>query len=404
MLSFGVVLAVSCLVFAACYAAKRLNSWWYKPLISEGKPPLPPGDLGWPFIGNMLTFLRAFKSGNPDDFILSFVSRYKRVGVYKAFMFGKPSILVTTPEACKAVLMDDTNFIPGWPKACEELVGRKSFACIAHEEHRRLRKVTAAPISGPEALSQYLGWIEKTIVSSLHWWSKQDRVELLNELRKMTFSIIRYLFLRYETQEEIDALEREYSTLNMGVRAMAINLPGTAYNKALKARRKLVGQLQRVIHQRVANQRENNEEDDMLAQLLKLQDDNGCFLTEEEIIDLLVMYLNAGHESTAHIMMWSLILLQENPEIMQKTKAEQENIVKRRPDGQHHMSFSELREMHYLKKVINEILRIVNISPTVFREAVHDVEVNGKALNFTPLNYYIVKCIPYFLFCGRNVE
>ena len=48
------------------------------------------------------------------------------------------------------------------------------------------------------------------------------------------------------------------------------------------------------------------------------------------------------------------------------------------------MSFSELREIHYLRKVLDESLWLVNISPMVFREAVDDVEFNGMRLNLSP--------------------
>lgn len=58
---------------------RRVNEWIY--LSSWGSMEdkytlLPPGDLGWPFIGNMLSFFRAFKSGDPDSFISSFTSRF----------------------------------------------------------------------------------------------------------------------------------------------------------------------------------------------------------------------------------------------------------------------------------------------------------------------------------------
>lgn len=36
---------------------------------------LPPGEMGWPVVGAMWTFLWSFKSGKPDGFIGSFIQR-----------------------------------------------------------------------------------------------------------------------------------------------------------------------------------------------------------------------------------------------------------------------------------------------------------------------------------------
>lgn len=54
--------------------------------------------------------------------------------------------------------------------------------------------------------------------------------------------------------------------------------------------------------------------------LLHVEDENGRKLNDEEIIDVLLMYLNAGHESSGHIIMWATVYLQKNPEIFQKAK------------------------------------------------------------------------------------
>lgn len=59
---------------------------------------------------------------------------------------------------------------------------------------------------------------------------------------------------------------------------------------------------------------------DMMDALLEVVDDDGRKLTDAEIIDVLLMYLNAGHESSGHTMMWATIFLQENPEFFQKAK------------------------------------------------------------------------------------
>lgn len=149
-------------------------------------------------------------------------------------MFGNPSVFVTMPDTCKRVLTDDDAFKPGWPRSTVELIGEKSFIGISFEEHKRLRKLTAAPVNGHESLSLYMQYIEEMAKVSLEKWANAGKVEFLTELRKLTFRIIMYIFLSSASEHVMETLEREYTTLNYGVRAMAINLPGFAYYKALK--------------------------------------------------------------------------------------------------------------------------------------------------------------------------
>ncbi|KDP28926.1 hypothetical protein JCGZ_14697 [Jatropha curcas] len=358
---------------------KRANKWFYETQLREMQYSLPPGDLGWPFIGNMWSFLRAFKSADPDSFMRTFAARYGGGGMYKALMFGKPSIFVTTPETCKRVLTDDEAFKPGWPSSTMELIGKKSFLGISYEEHKRLRRLTSSPVNGHEALSLYLQYIEQNVASALDKWASMGQIEFLTQLRKLTFRIIMYIFLSSESEPVMEALEREYTSLNYGVRAMAINLPGFAYHKALKARKNLVAVLQSTVKER-KNQRKgamSSKKRDMMDALIDVEDENGRKLSEEEIVDVLLMYLNAGHESSGHITMWATILLQEHPEFLQKAKEEQEEIIKRRPPTQKGLTLNEVREMKYLSKVIDETLRLITFSLTVFREAKANINLNG---------------------------
>ncbi|KAL6981431.1 Ent-kaurenoic acid oxidase 1 [Sarracenia purpurea var. burkii] len=390
---FAGFFAVAPLIIAICLTLIIIISWrllgsvnWWlyeKTKLGDKRFSLPPGDLGWPFIGNMWSFLKAFKSTNPDSFISSFVSRYGHTGLYKAFMFGNPSIIVTVPEACRKVLTDDEYFKPGWPSSTLKLIGRKSFiGSITYEEHKRLRRLTAAPVNGHEALSTYMKYIEENVVLALERWAAMGEIEFLTELRKLTFRIIMYIFLSSESEEVMKGLEREYTTLNYGVRAMAINLPGFAYYEALKARKKLVAMFQRIVNERREKRKKNPEtpKKDMMDALMDVEDENGRKLDDEEIIDVLVMYLNAGHESSGHITMWATLFLQEHPEVFQRAKAEQEAILRKRPPTQKGLTLKEVRQMEYLSKVIDETLRVVTFSFVVFREAKADVNISGYTI------------------------
>lgn len=78
--------------------------------------------------------------------------------------------------------------------------------------------------------------------------------------------------------------------------------------------------MQGVLNERRATKRLPRSSVDMMDRLIEAEDEHGRRLDDEEIIDILVMYLNAGHESSGHICMWATVYLQKHPEIFAKAK------------------------------------------------------------------------------------
>lgn len=75
--------------FVLKWVLKRVNVWIYETKLGEKKHYLPPGDLGWPFIGNMWSFLRAFKTSDPDSFVRSYITRYINIALSLQFLQTK---------------------------------------------------------------------------------------------------------------------------------------------------------------------------------------------------------------------------------------------------------------------------------------------------------------------------
>ncbi|XP_030471091.2 ent-kaurenoic acid oxidase 2-like [Syzygium oleosum] len=338
--------------------------------------------MGWPLVGQMWAFFVAFKFGRPDSFLASFISRYGRTGIYKTFIFGGPSIIVCTPETCKRVLTDDQLCIPGYPKATLKLMGNRSFHGISPAEHKRLRRLTASPINGLEALTLFVGKIENILAPSMEKWAESGQpVELMTEMNKVTYTVITNILFGVNVDYDVQMMERLFYDLAQGLISIPINLPGRTFHKALKARRKLVKILQANLdkRRRLKNKKEQaTEEKDVLDLLMEVEDEDGERLDEEVIIDVSLMFLLADHETSAHATMWAAIFLKEHPEILQKLKKEQEEIIRRRPPTQKGLTLKEIRQMDYLSKVVDETLRRGNISFAVFREATTaDVNING---------------------------
>ena len=62
------------------------------------------------------------------------------------------------------------------------------------------------------------------------------------------------------------------------------------------------------------------EKKDLVDVLLELQDVNGRKLKSEDIVDLLILFLFAGHATIASVMMWAMVYLTQNPQILKKAK------------------------------------------------------------------------------------
>jgi len=79
---------------------------------------------------------------------------------------------------------------------------------------------------------------------------------------------------------------------------------------------------------RVKNKKERAiEEKDVLDLLMEVEDEDGEKLDEETIIDVSLMFLLAGHETSTHATMWAAIFLKEHPEILQKLKVRQHHFL-----------------------------------------------------------------------------
>lgn len=58
----------------------------------------------------------------------------------------------------------------------------------------------------------------------------------------------------------------------------------------------------------------------MMDMLIEAKDEDGWQMEDEDITDLLLVFLLAGHESSAHAIMWTLIYLTQHPLSFQKAK------------------------------------------------------------------------------------
>ncbi|KAK8498313.1 hypothetical protein V6N12_055832 [Hibiscus sabdariffa] len=332
---------------------RKINGWYHVMNMFGNKQVkfLPPGEMGWPLIGNMWPFLRAYKSQVPESFLNSLKNRYGETGIYKTSLLWHPCIIVCTPELCRKVLKDDQHFELGYPYP-SLILGGKPSDFFSSGGHKRFRSLTTSQINGHEALATHIGRIEEIVISTLEELSRTNQpVQFLHEMNRVAFKVIMTIFLGSASDGSIIAeMEEHYTYLFRGLFSTTINIPGFAFHRALHG---------------------------IIDFIKEVEDENGEKLDDEHVILVLLIFLLAGHETAGRAGCWATVYLYNHPEVLQKAKEEQEGIIKRRPSSQKGLTLSEIKQMKYLSKVIDETLRSRTNTFALLREAKKDTNLNG---------------------------
>ncbi|KAK8090095.1 hypothetical protein PG997_005056 [Apiospora hydei] len=110
--------------------------------------------------------------------------------------------------------------------------------------------------------------------------------------------------------------------------------------------------------------------------ILSVAIESGSF-SDSELIDQLMTFLAAGHETTASAMTWAIYMLCLHPEVQTRLRQEiRENLPSMDSDST--VSSIDIDRLEYLGAVINEVLRYYAPVPLTIREPRVDTVINGE--------------------------
>ena len=130
------------------------------------------------------------------------------------------------------------------------------------------------------------------------------------------------------------------------------------------------------------NQKEKRVDADIISVALE----SGGF-TEDNLVDQMMTFLAAGHETTASAMVWAVYLLCLNPEIQARLREEIRRGLPSIDDNVTAVTSESLDKLPFLNAVCNEVLRVYPPVPLTLREAAHDTSIQGQ---FVPAGTKIV--------------
>lgn len=333
---------------------------------SNGKKllPLPPGSMGYPYIGETFQMY----SQDPNLF---FANKIKRYGaMFKSHILGCPCVMISSPEAAKFVLNKAQLFKPTFPASKERMLGKQAIFFHQGNYHTNLRRLVLRTFM-PEAIKSIVPNIESIAQSCLKSW-EGNLITTYIEMKTFTFNVA---LLSIFGKDEIlyrEDLKRCYYTLEKGYNSMPINLPGTLFHKAMKARKELAQILEQIISTRRCKKQDYN---DLLGSFM----DEKAGLSDEQISDNIIGVIFAARDTTASVLTWIVKYLGENPTVLESVTEEQMSILKGKQESGEEigLNWEDTKNMPITSRVIQETLRVASILSFTFREATEDVEYQG---------------------------
>lgn len=315
--------------------------------------------MGAPFVGEALKFLK-----DPFEFTLS---RTKQHGpVWKTKILGDTVVFFAGPKAF-SFFMDAQNFTrqSGSPKFMQELLHPDAVPFLDGDRHKARKRLLMAAFT-PEALDLYLPNIFRVIERFVTKWIVEGEKPIAPDLSQLAFDIADMLFAAADPDASNADGNREFTTMNKGVFAPPVNLPFTAYGKAIKAR----DRLRIYLKQKVATEAGAGS---ALGILKAARGPDGEQLSAAELeIELLHFYF-AAHGGLCAAIAWCLVVLGQHPDIADKLRAEASTVL---TDGA--PTLAQTRQLPQARAVMREILRAYPIAPVTFLGvAKKDLEIDG---------------------------
>ncbi|KAF5804549.1 putative (+)-abscisic acid 8'-hydroxylase [Helianthus annuus] len=367
MLSSLSILPILVFLFLLVLAYDLIRRSYHR--TSPGRLRLPPGSMGWPYIGETLKLF----TENPNSF---FSNREKRYGkIFKTHILGCPCVMISSPKLAKMVLVSESHmFKPTYPLSKEKMIGPEAVFFHQGPYHTHLKKLIQSSFL-PSKIKGSVSQIEDIVLRLLPTWEHNHTINTLPEMKKYAFEVAMLSVFGKKLESEIEGIKGLYQCLEKGYNSMPLDLPATPFNKAMKARKALHEKLRRVIEKR----RESGETGEGLLGTFMLSNEveGKMKLSESQIADNIIGVIFAAHDTTATALTWLLKYLHDNPHLLHAVKREQEEIRCKRLEAKRRITWDDTRRMPLTTRVIQETLRAASILSFTYREAVEDVEMEG---------------------------
>lgn len=355
-----------------------------KPVRDQRRPaaPVPPDEPETPRLRDIGAFF--FRARN--NLLTAFSKTvYRQLIVRRGFM-GTPVWIVSDPEAVKRILLDHVG---NYPKSVQQQRRLRPALgdglLTAGGESWRWQRRTTSPAFQHKKIVAFAPAMTAAAADMVASWDGEAAAErdIPHDMMRLTYDVLsRTVFgegARTDPVKMGAAFERYFDTIGRLDLAAFLNLPEWVPTvgrlKARPALRYFHREIGRIVGERRALLARDAAAapDDLLTMLLTATDpDDGRPMDDAQVIDNVITFIGAGHETTANALCWTLYLLSEYPWADERIQEELARVLNGRlPEAE------DVANLPYTRQVIEEALRLYPPAPFLGREAVDADELCG---------------------------
>jgi cytochrome P450 len=340
-----------------------------------------PGPRGLPLLGSSLDLLR--------DPLGTYAQAGRTYGDLVRFVVGPPGRrvvlhMVVEPDLVRQVLADHghTKDMIFYTAAAETL--GDALLTSDGERWRRQRRIIQ-PLFTRQRMAGYVAAMAEEAGALVASWDSAAAagrpVDLHREMTGYTLRVIGRLLFGADVDAAIGQVGAAFGVLNPYIHRRIVapvrwprSWPTPANRRAAQARAALDAVVGQIIDRRRAGTAP--EADDLVGRLLAARDpDTGDRLDDTEVREQVLLFLLAGHETTATALTFALHLLGRHPEVQRRVRDEAREVL-----GDRAPTAADAASLARTTRVVKEALRLYPPLYGIGRRTGADGTVGGYRL------------------------